>query len=60
MKYIAIYLTPDDEKLIQEKKHLCCTNLSMSELGKRAIIQYLDVRMAFLDKPAGSIYVIRK
>jgi hypothetical protein len=57
---IAIYLTPEDLQSILEKKTICCVNLSMSELGRRAIVQYLDIAIALKDKRPGSFYTVYK
>lgn len=60
MDKIVVWLHTEDKKNLQEKKELCCNGMSDSELGKRAIQQYLDIRMTLKDKNPGAFYIVYK
>jgi hypothetical protein len=45
MNKLVVWLRPEDKKTILEKKAICCNGMSDSELGRRSIFQYLDIRM---------------
>jgi hypothetical protein len=57
---LVIYLRPEDKQNIIEKMKISCNGMSESELGRRAIFQYLDARMNLQDKKPGSFYIIYK
>jgi hypothetical protein len=57
---ITVLLSDEDKQVITERMTLCCNGMSESEMGRRAIFQYLEIKMTLRDKSPGSFYVVHK